>query len=226
MQLHADVELGGSDQLFNNLMGRALQGAYGQRPQMVCTVPLLVGLDGKEKMSQSLGNDVAVDDVPNEMFGKLMSIPDDVIIDYCKLAAWMTPDEIENIEAGMANGKIPPVLAKRAMSRAVVDIYHGSGAGSLAEAAFDRVHVHRTAPAEMETRGISSVFGDQPTLSLAEVIAKVFGVSKSGARRLIDGGGIRLDGIQQFVDSELTRSCLENTTVQKGKRSFVQLTDE
>ena len=193
---------------------------------MVCTVPLLVGLDGKEKMSQSLGNDVAVDDVPNEMFGKLMSIPDDVIIDYCKLAAWMTPNEVENIEAGMANGKIPPVLAKRAMSRAVVDIYHGSGAGSLAEAAFDRVHVHRTAPAEMETRGITSLFGDQPTLPLAEVVAKVFGVSKSGARRLINGGGIRLDGIQQFVDSELTRSCLENTIVQKGKRSFIRLADD
>lgn len=226
VQLHADVELGGSDQLFNNLMGRSLQGAYGQRPQIVCTVPLLVGLDGKEKMSQSLGNDVAVDEEPNEMFGKLMSIPDNVIVDYCKLAAWMTTDEITNIEVGLANGEIPPVIAKRAMSRTVVDIYHGSGAGSLAETAFDRVHVHRTAPAEMETRGITSLLGNLPALSLAEVVARVFGVSKSGARRLIDSGGIRINGSQQFVDRELTRSELENATLQRGKRSFVLLTDD
>ncbi|WP_433661103.1 tyrosine--tRNA ligase [Nocardia sp. CA-128927] len=226
VQLKADIELGGSDQLFNNLMGRTIQEAYGQQSQLVCTVPLLVGLDGKDKMSQSLGNDVAVDEAPDDMFGKLMSIPDTAIVDYCTLAAWMPKSELDPIATGLASGELNPMAAKRAMAGAVVDLYHGPGAGTGAEAAFDRVHVHRQEPEEMPVRTISSVYGEESEITLATLIAALFSVSKKEARRLIDQGGIRLDGEPEPADRPVSATELHGVTVQRGRRMFVKMTAE
>lgn len=225
VQLRADVEIGGNDQLFNNLMGRTLQAAYGQRAQMVCTVPLLVGLDGKEKMSQSLGNDVAVDEEPDQMFGKLMSVPDHAIVDYCRLGAWWPTDEVRALERALASGEEPAVQAKRSMARSIVDLYHGDGAGQAAEAAFDRVHVRHEVPEDLDERSLSSLLGDDGSITLVELLVLAFGVSKSEARRLMANGGVRLDGEKQLDDRVLEPADLRGVVLQRGKRHFIRITD-
>jgi tyrosyl-tRNA synthetase len=226
VQLQADVELGGNDQLFNILMGRTLQTAYGQRPQIVCTVPLLVGLDGKEKMSQSLGNDVAVDEEPDEMFGKLMSIPDHAIVDYCRLGAWWPTDRVEVLERDLASGREPAVRAKRSMARSIVDLYHGDGVGRAAEAAFDRIHVRHEAPEDIDERSLSSLLGNGETITLVDLLVLIYGGSKSEARRLLGNGGVRLDDKKQFDDRELTSADLGGVVLQRGKRQFIRITDD
>ncbi|MCP4224248.1 MAG: tyrosine--tRNA ligase, partial [Actinomycetia bacterium] len=126
--IDADIELGGSDQLWNNLVGRELMGRYGKRPQMVMTVPLLVGTDGAQKMSQSLGNYIGVDDEPADMFGKVMSIPDEAMEQYFRLATEIRPGEVDAIVAGLADGSAHPGDSKRLLGRAIVELYHGAGA--------------------------------------------------------------------------------------------------
>jgi tyrosyl-tRNA synthetase len=131
--VEADIELGGTDQLFNLLVGRELQRAWGQEPQIAVTVPLIEGLDGVQKMSQSLGNYVGVTEPPDEMFGKLMRIPDELIGKYLRLVAWLPSDEAARIEEGIVAGSAKPNDEKRAMARSVVDLYHGAGAGKRAK---------------------------------------------------------------------------------------------
>jgi tyrosyl-tRNA synthetase len=132
--IDADIELGGSDQLWNNLVGRELMGRYGKRPQMVMTVPLLVGTDGTQKMSQSLGNYIGVDDDAADMFGKVMSIPDAAMEQYFRLATEMDPNELQGLLDDLADGSAHPGEAKRRLGREVVALYHGEGAGFEAEA--------------------------------------------------------------------------------------------
>ncbi len=144
--VEADIELGGSDQLFNLLVGRELQRSWGQAPQLVMTVPLLEGLDGVQKMSQSLGNYVGITEEPAEMFGKLMRIPDELIGKYLRFCTPLTPEEVDAIERGLADGSLLPADQKRRMARAVVELYHGAGAGTGAEDAFNRVHRDHALP--------------------------------------------------------------------------------
>src|SRR5581483_2516511 len=139
VMVQADVELGGSDQLFNNLMGRTLQEQEAQEPQVVLTMPLLVGLDGVQKMSKSLGNYVGITEMPTEQFGKIMRISDELMGQYAALTTGWPVDAVRAFTESYQRGDRKPVDAKRELARAIVDLYHGEGAGAAAEREFDRV---------------------------------------------------------------------------------------
>ena len=214
----ADVEIGGNDQLLNLLMGRDLQERAGQAPQSVATVPLLVGTDGTKKMSQSLGNYISVRAGTEEMFGKTMSIPDELIPQWFRLAAGASPDEIRVIESGLADGSEHPGEVKRRLARDVVDRYHGEGSGAEAERAFNDLFRDKQAPQDVPTAPIPD---DDPVwlpkaLSDAGLVA-----SNSEARRLIDQGAVRVGG-ERISDDNVARDLLINETVQVGKRRFVR----
>ncbi|TMK19503.1 MAG: tyrosine--tRNA ligase, partial [Actinobacteria bacterium] len=160
--VEADVELGGTDQLFNLLVGRELQKDVGQDPQIALTMPLLEGLDGVQKMSQSLGNYVGVDEPPENMFGKLMSIPDGVIARYELLCTDLGPEDNVRVVAGLADGSLHPNTEKRRMARAIVDLYHGAGSGEVAERRFDLVHKQHRIPGDVQdVRLPKSVFREE-----------------------------------------------------------------
>jgi len=213
--VEADLELGGTDQKFNLLFGRDVQTAYGQSPQSILTMPILVGTDGAQKMSKSLGNYVGVTDEPEEMFGKLMSIPDTAMDEYFRLLLGAEPS------AG------PPNEAKRELARRIVDRFHGEGAGAGAEAAFNRVFVERAVPEELEELDVDPYGGSEPgAIMLPRLIGAGFGQSTSEARRLLKQGGVKLDGETVAADVlELPREALVGKVLQVGKRRFRRLVD-
>ena len=192
--VEADVELGGTDQLFNLLVGRELQRACGQEPQIASTVPLIEGLDGVQKMSQSLGNYVGITEPADEMFGKLMRIPDQLIGKYLRLVAWVPSEEADAVEAALADGSLKPNDAKRAMARAVVDRYHGPGRGTRAEEAFNRVHRDRELPEVVPDVPIPDGAVDGGTVWLPRLLVALdLATSNGEARRWIEQGGVKLD---------------------------------
>jgi tyrosyl-tRNA synthetase len=212
--IEADVELGGTDQKFNLLFGRDLQTAYGQAPQSIMTMPILVGTDGERKMSKSLGNYVGVTDPPEEMFGKLMSIPDKAMDEYFRLLL------------GTETPSGPPNEAKRELGRRIVDRFHGDGAGARAEQAFNQVFVDRGVPEEIEELALEAGNGGGGAVALPQLIGAGFGLSSSEARRLIKQGGVKLDGEPVAVDVlEMPREQLIGRVLQVGKRRFVRLVD-
>ncbi|MDX6625816.1 MAG: tyrosyl-tRNA synthetase [Solirubrobacterales bacterium] len=213
--VEADLELGGTDQKFNLLFGRDVQVAYGQTPQSILTLPILVGTDGVQKMSKSLGNYVGVTDPPAEMFGKLMSIPDEAMAEYFRLLL------------GTDLPAAPPNEAKRELARRLVDRFHGEGAGEEAEAQFNRVFVDRDVPEEIDEWDIEPYGGSEPdAILLPRLIGAGFGLSSSEARRLIKQGGVKLDGETVAADAlELPRSDLADRVLQVGKRRFLRLVD-
>jgi tyrosyl-tRNA synthetase len=220
--VEADIELGGTDQLFNLLVGRDVQRAHGQTEQIALTMPLLVGLDGVQKMSQSLGNYVGIRDAPEEMFGKLMSIPDEAVAQYAALAAGQGPDEVAEVTADAAGGGPGAGEAKRRVARAVVALYHSSDAAAAAEVAFDRQFKDRRAPEEVPVVDLPDAAGDGATVYLPRVMAEL-GLAKSrgDARRLIEQGGVRLNG--EPVDSEeVPAADVVGGLLQVGKRRFVR----
>jgi len=211
--VEADIELGGTDQKFNLLFGRDVQGAYGQPPQSIMTLPILVGTDGAQKMSKSLGNYVGVTDAPEEMFGKLMSIPDEAMAEYYRLLL------------GSEQPERSPNEAKRELGRRIVDRFHGEGAGAAAEERFNRVHVQHEAPAEMPEVELGAYSADGNGLvHMPKLIAGAFGVSSSEGRRLLQQGGVRLDGeavAAEPLDREI--GSLDGRVLQVGKRRFCRL---
>jgi tyrosyl-tRNA synthetase len=208
--VEADVELGGTDQTFNLLFGRDVQAAYGQPPQSILTTPLLVGTDGVQKMSKSYGNYVGVTEAPEEMFGKLMSIPDDVMDDYWLLLLG------EELDRGRHPGE-----AKRELGRRLVDRFHGAGAGAAAEERFDRVHLRRELPDEIPT---VSVDADGGEVHLPHLLSSEFGLSASEARRLIQQGGVRIGGdVVEPGRLDMPAGELAGKVVQVGKRRFVRV---
>ncbi len=213
--VEADVELGGTDQKFNLLFGRDIQVAYGQPPQSILTMPILVGTDGFQKMSKSLGNYVGVTDAPEEMFGRLMSIPDEAMAEYYRLLLGA------EVPAG------PPNEAKRELARRLVDRFHGAGAGEGAERHFNRVFVQHAVPDEIEELEIGAYVGGEPGLvQLPKLIGAGFQTSSSEARRLIKQGGVKLDGEPVAADLlELPREALVDRVLQVGKRRFLKLVD-
>ncbi len=218
----ADIELGGSDQLWNNMMGRVLQERYGKRGQMVMTMPLLVGTDGEHKMSQSLGNYIAVDDDPADMFGKVMSIPDHLMVQYFELAAGLPEEEVEAVTKGLDDGSLHPGETKRRLGREIVGLYWGSEAAEGAEAAFDQVFKRGEIPDEVRGFALPS---DDPIFLPALLREAGLVKSSSEARRLISQGAVKMDG-ETVTDETLSRSTLDGVTVQVGKRRFVRLTAE
>jgi tyrosyl-tRNA synthetase len=230
--VRADVELGGTDQKFNLLMGREVQRAYGQDPQVVLTLPLLEGTDGVRKMSKSLDNYIGLTEPADDMFGKLMRIPDQLIAKYLRLTAPLDPSEVDAVERGLGDGSMHPNEAKRRLAREVVDLYHGAGVGAAAEERFNVVHRARELPDEIaDVRVPASVFGEKEGDRVVYVPAllEAMGLvgSRSEARRLQAQGGVRVDG-EQVPHEEIPiggepPGRLEGTVWQVGRRKFARL---
>jgi tyrosyl-tRNA synthetase len=214
--VEADVELGGTDQKFNLLFARDVQASYGHRQQSILTMPILVGLDGAQKMSKSLGNYVGVTDAPEEMFGKLMKIPDEAMPEYYRLL----------LGAELPAG--PPNEAKRELGRRIVARFHGEGAGTEAEARFDRVFVRHEAPEEIEEIGLVGYVGaGGSTVHLPALMAGAFEISSSEARRLLGQEAVKLDGKPIPAGTlDLDAAALGGRVLQVGKRRFRRLRDD
>jgi tyrosyl-tRNA synthetase len=225
--VEADVELGGTDQTFNLLMGREVQRAYDRAPQVVLTMPLLEGIDGVRKMSKSLDNWVGITEPAEEQFGKLMSIPDGLIVKYLRLCAPLPVATIDEIERGLAAGTAHPNDEKRRMARAIVDLYHGEGAGEAAEARFDLVHKDHEIPDDVSEVVIDPAWAGEgggavwlPRLLVATGLAG----SNGEARRAVQGGGVRIDGAPiDDVDAELELDRLRGKVLSLGRKRFVRL---
>ena len=213
--LKADVELGGTDQKFNLLVGRELQRDYGQEPQVVVTMPLLEGTDGVRKMSKSLGNYVALEDVPGDMFGKIMSVSDDLMVRYYEL---LTTEDLAQVKASH------PMEAKQRLAGLVVERYHGKDAARSALAAFQQKFQDRSFPNEPDVRltlGKADLKADG-TITVTDLVAKTGLVpSKSEARRLVIQGGLEVDGTKQ-TDANATLKLAAGRAYQLkiGRRKF------
>jgi tyrosyl-tRNA synthetase len=208
--IDADIELGGTDQKFNLLLGRDIQRHYDRPEQSIMTMPILVGTDGTRKMSKSLGNQIGVTDPPQEMFGKTMAIPDPAMAQYYSL---LLGREIP--------AELSPRDAKRLLARELVAWLHGPGAAEAAEAQFDRVFVSHELPEEIEEARFTAVDG---VVHLPELIAEAFAVSRSEARRLIDQGGVWLDDEQLAPgEHDLPADRLEGRVLRVGRRRFRRL---
>jgi tyrosyl-tRNA synthetase len=223
----ADVELGGSDQRFNLLVGRDLQRDHGQEPQVALTMPLLVGTDGVQKMSQSLGNYVGITEGPDDMFGKLTRVPDALIGEYRRLALdfFSDPAEADRVAAGLADGTLDPWAEKRRLAREVVDLYHGEGSGAAAEERFDLVHRDREIPDQVDEVSIPPETVRDGRVWVPRLLVAVgLAGSNAEAKRLIEQGGVRIDG-EPLADAEtdVPLETLAGATVQVGRSRFVRL---
>ena len=223
--VEADVELGGTDQLFNLLVGRELQRDRGQDPQLALTMPLLEGLDGVQKMSQSLGNYVGITEPPDEQFGKLMSIPDGSISKYLRLCTPVGDEEVDTIEARLADRSLHPNEQKRRMAREIVDLYHGPGAGNDAEARFDQVHKQHELPDDVPEHPIPADALRDGKVWLPKVLVGTgLAASNGEARRAVQQGGVRLDGVPlDDPEAEFEPEALRGKVLQVGRRRFVRL---
>ena len=231
--VRADVELGGTDQTFNLLMGREVQRAYGQDPQVVLTLPLLEGTDGVRKMSKSLDNYIGLTEPPDDMFGKLMRIPDGLIPKFLRLSTSLDPSEVDDVERGLTDGSVGPNDAKRRLAREVVDLYHGPGSGAAAESRFDLVHRQRELPDEVPGVSVpADVFGradGDDRVVYVPALLEALGLvgSKSEGRRLQSQGGVRVNG-EPVPDEELRVQGpppgeLAGSIWQVGRRKFARL---
>jgi tyrosyl-tRNA synthetase len=216
--IKSDVELGGTDQKFNLLVGRDLQRSYGMNPQAIVTMPLLVGTDGHEKMSKSLGNYVGLNDFPNDMYGKLLSIPDELMTAYYKQALFYSDAEVEEIGRTLQSGELHPRDAKRRLAREVVARYTSEGTAAKAEEEFDRVFIQKDVPEHIETFKLST------PMQIVDIIVEAgLAPSKSEARRLIQGGGVSIDG-EKVSDAAHLHEPDGEAVLKVGKRRFVRLT--
>jgi tyrosyl-tRNA synthetase len=214
--LRADVQIGGTEQLFNLLAGRKLQEAYGQDPQVCITFPVLMGTDGHTRMSKSVGNYVGIAETPEVIYGKVMSIPDQIMLDYCRLVTRWTPEQVAQIEADLAAGRTHPMDAKKDLAWEIVDNYHGSQAADDAAGRFERVHQRRQFPEEMPEIQLSEPMAVPELLVVAGLCP-----SKSDGRRLVEQGGVRIDG--ELVESVNQVVAPGEKVLQAGKRRFVRL---
>lgn len=214
--LRADVQIGATEQLFNLLAGRRIQEHFGQRPQVCITYPILVGTDGKLRMSKSTGNYIGIDEPPEVMYGKVMSIPDEAMPNYFDLVTRWTPEEIERLKAGLADGSVHPRDAKMKLAWEIVATFHGREAADAAEAHFRRVFQERELPEEMPVWKLSG------PVNIVDLIFEAgLARSKSEARRLVQQGGVRLDG-ERVTDIETVVEPKE-AVLRVGKRRFLRL---
>jgi tyrosyl-tRNA synthetase len=222
VQVKADVEMGGTDQLFNLLAGRDLMEKLGMEPQVCITLPLLEGTDGVKKMSKSYGNYIGLTDEPADMFGKVMSVPDELMVKYYRLASNLPVDEVDRIEEGLASGSLHPNEVKRALARNIVTIYHDEQSAKEAEAAFDRVFKSHEAPTDIAEHAVD--LSDDEVYVPA--ILSECGMTKSAGegRRLIDGGGVRIDGEALPKKTyNVPAERLDGAVLQVGKRKYVRI---
>jgi tyrosyl-tRNA synthetase len=218
--VRADVELGGTDQKFNLLLGRDIQRAYGQPEQAVMTLPILVGLDGRQKMSKSLGNQVGITDEPQEMYGKTLSIPDEAMGDWYRLLLHRSSPA--DLPAGDP-AHLTPREAKRLLARELVGWLYSPEQAVAAEQHFDRVFVQGEAPEEIE-EAVFRAGAEGTTVHLPELMASAFGISRSEARRLIEQGGVSLDEVAVGADEyDVATERATGAVLKVGKRRFRRL---
>ncbi len=219
--IKSDVELGGTDQKFNLLVGRDIQREHGLEPQVILTMPLLVGTDGTEKMSKSYGNYIGIDDLPKDIYGKSLSIPDELIYTYYELATDVTSDELNEIKKKLDDPNTNPRNIKRALARKFVEMYHSKEAAIKAEEEFDKIFINKGIP------------DDIPELKLTEqeigiidlIMSANFAPSRGEARRLIVQGGVSIDG-EKVTDPKAIISINNGNVLKVGKRKFVKLFKE
>jgi tyrosyl-tRNA synthetase len=219
--LKADVEIGGTDQKFNLLMGRTLQKEYGQVPQIAITMPILEGLDGVHKMSKSLGNYIGIDEAPREMYGKTMSLPDELMSRYFELVTAVSLEELCAIKAGLKDGSLHPRDIKMKLAREIVSQYHGNEQAKAAEKEFKRMFQQKDLPDEVPEFRPAEDMIEEVWLPKLMVAAGSAG-STSEARRLIQQGGVKVDGIR-VDDPNIIISPYNGMIVQVGKRKFFQI---
>ncbi len=218
VMVRADVEIGATEQKFNLVTGRDIQREYGQEPQVVLTLPVLVGIDGVNRMSKSLGNYIGIDEPPEEMYGKTMRIPDELIYQYFELVTDVSLQELQEIKQQLESGSVNPRDLKKRLAFTIVRMYHGEDAARQAEAHFERVVVKKEIPEDIPEFKVES--GKHRLVDL--LVAAGLIQSKSEARRRIRQGGVSVDGSvvkDEFLELEITRP----TVVKAGKRAFVKL---
>ncbi|HSG99130.1 MAG TPA: tyrosine--tRNA ligase, partial [candidate division Zixibacteria bacterium] len=221
VEIKADIEIGATEQRFNLLVGRDIQPDYGVRGQMILTMPILVGLDGKLKMSKSTGNYIAVDDPPDQMFGKLMSIPDELIVSYAELASDISGARINEMRELLAAGAVNPMELKKELAANITDMYNGAGSGAQARQGFEQVFSRGQLPDEIPDFDCGR-YGSEP-IWIVQLLTDA-GMSKSNgeARRLIQGGGVSLDG-ERVDDLDLRLTIADPVILKVGKRRFLRL---
>ena len=215
VHLNADIELGGTDQKFNLLVGRDLQKEYDQEPQCVLTLPLLEGTDGQDKMSKSYGNDIGLTDSPQEMYGKTMSITDEMIVKYFRLAADASDEVLVKIESNLNDSSYNPRDAKRLLARSLVELYYDSDSALKAEDHFDEVIVNKSIPDDIPEFQIESETSLVDAVFLSKVVA-----SKSEVRRLVKQGAVSVDG-KKIDDAGF--SLRSGQVIKIGKRRFLKI---
>lgn len=219
VSVKADIELGGSDQRFNVLMGRQMQSAFGLEPQLAMLTPILTGTDGETKMSKSFGNFIALEDVPDDVFGKVMRIPDKLVVEYTRLATVLKPSQIEAARKRLEEDGENPMVLKRECATEVVRFIHGDDAAAAALEHWDRVHSKREIPADMPSHAVATS-GRLVDIMVACCMAQ----SKGQARKFIEGGGVKLDGVK-VSDTEMRIEVpgADGSVLSHGRRQFVRL---
>jgi len=222
--LNADVELGGTDQKFNLLMGRTLQKDFGQAPQVALTTPILEGLDGVQKMSKSLGNYIGVYETPREMFGKTMSIPDELMIRYYELVTNVPVEEIRLLEQGLANNEVHPRDLKMRLGWEIVNIYHGQNEANQAKEEFIRMFQKKEIPDDMPEISINKL--ETETDGKIEIVSLMVNASlapsRGEARRLIEQGGVKIND-KKVSDAQAVIPLMVGDIIKVGKRKFVRI---
>jgi tyrosyl-tRNA synthetase len=223
IQVRADVEVGGTDQKFNLLMGRELQRSYGQVPQVILTMPLLEGTDGENKMSKSLGNYIGITENPKDMFGKLMSITDNLMVKYYELLTDTSPRELERIKAGLSDGTLHPRDVKRNLAFEITRMYHIHEEAQKAAEDFDRVFRDHELPRELTTFPVrENLLKDGKVWIVKLLVAVGFASTNSEARRLIGQGGVKING-KIIEDENLELQLTDGMILQSGKRNVIRL---
>ncbi len=216
----SDVELGGTDQKFNLLVGRDIQREFGVEPQVILTMPLLVGTDGVEKMSKSYNNYIGISDSPKEMFGKTLSISDELIYTYFELATDVSNEELSNIKNQLDGHQVNPRDLKRYLAKTLISMYHNKEASEEAEIEFDKIFIHKEVPDDIPEIKIDN--GTE--IGILDLIVKVnFAPSKGEARRLVVQGGVSLDG-EKISDINAKISINKTKILKVGKRKFIKIT--
>jgi tyrosyl-tRNA synthetase len=217
--INSDVELGGTDQKFNLLVGRDIQREHGQEPQVILTMPLLVGTDGVEKMSKSYDNYIGISESPKEIYGKTLSIPDNLIYIYYELASDISSDQLKEIKQQLDDPKNNPRDIKRKLAQTFVRMYHSEEAAKQAEEEFDRIFIKKEVPDEIEEFIIEDINSE---INILDLITKVnFAPSRGEARRLVIQGGVSING-QKITDANHKTTLSDGMILKVGKRKFIK----
>lgn len=225
VQIEADVEIGGNDQKFNNLVGRTLMEQYGQEAQVVMLCPLLVGTDGKEKMSQSLGNYIAINDEPRDIYGKVMSIPDELMDNYFELATDVPTAEYKGWLESAAKGETNPRDVKRKLAMAIVELYYDAAAAQAEDTHFIETFSQRKQPVDAEEATIPAAAIDGGMVYIPGLIAELgLAKSKGDAKRLVEAGAVSLDGVKvDDAGARVAADDLRGKVLKVGKHQFRKL---